>query len=420
MVASPLRLSEYSSVPNEAGNMNGEMPAESEPATRGWRRTGSAVETLQSVLIVMLIALLAYTTLSGSSSSNCSQCSEPQLAPSTAAVSDSVGNDTAPAAAPSADLTLPVCPAPVFVGDPGYLAPSEEPKGCEQWRFGRYSLKSVTDAAPPSSYPKHVYDIHTFLISFPRSGNSMTRKILEDGTGVVTGTVYNDKGLSKAGFQGEMQTNGVLLIKHHFIRFGNSPGFALGPLHDAENPSGQYAVERYVYIIRNPMDAMVSFFQKQRLKSHVGQLENIPLAAFTQFILTWLPIWAAHVRFFTATFLQERCPHCEFMLARYEDFINHKRGTMLNPADRMLCFLGYSPDRGCRPETVAGDHSAGVTTYKLKDRRSLFNHSLVLPRNVSYAEEVFSYLSEDEIHRIELEAGLEMKAHGYWPYRSYY
>ena len=43
------------------------------------------------------------------------------------------------------------------------------------------------------------------LASFPGSGNTWARLLIEDGTGVYTGSVYIDKSLGNSGFLGEFE-----------------------------------------------------------------------------------------------------------------------------------------------------------------------------------------------------------------------
>ena len=47
----------------------------------------------------------------------------------------------------------------------------------------------------------------TALISFPGSGNTWVRHLLEEVTGVYTGSIYCDKVLKKSGFLGEKEIN---------------------------------------------------------------------------------------------------------------------------------------------------------------------------------------------------------------------
>lgn len=54
------------------------------------------------------------------------------------------------------------------------------------------------------------------LASFPGSGNTWLRYLLQQATGVLTGSVYKDYGLLKSGFPAESISNSsVLLVKTH-------------------------------------------------------------------------------------------------------------------------------------------------------------------------------------------------------------
>ena len=54
------------------------------------------------------------------------------------------------------------------------------------------------------------------LASFPGSGNTWLRYLLQQLTGVLTGSIYNDGDLSRHGFPGEHHQGGdVLVVKTH-------------------------------------------------------------------------------------------------------------------------------------------------------------------------------------------------------------
>ena len=56
----------------------------------------------------------------------------------------------------------------------------------------------------------------TALASFPGSGNTWLRYLLQQATGVTTGSVYKDFALLKNGFPSESVANGsVLVVKTH-------------------------------------------------------------------------------------------------------------------------------------------------------------------------------------------------------------
>ena len=56
----------------------------------------------------------------------------------------------------------------------------------------------------------------TALASYPGSGNTWVRALLEGATGVLTGSVYVDPSLVNAGFLGEGATERVLAVKTHW------------------------------------------------------------------------------------------------------------------------------------------------------------------------------------------------------------
>ena len=56
----------------------------------------------------------------------------------------------------------------------------------------------------------------TALASYPGSGNTWVRYLIQHISGYITGSVYNDHSLKKIGFPGEGETNGkVIAIKTH-------------------------------------------------------------------------------------------------------------------------------------------------------------------------------------------------------------
>jgi len=93
---------------------------------------------------------------------------------------------------------------------------------------------------------------YTMLASFPGSGNTFIRSVVEEGTRIFSGSMYDDKTLSsKYEFTGELLPSFrepiMSVIKTHF------------PLYTALNPKLTGAV----YILRSPWDAMVSEFNRE-------------------------------------------------------------------------------------------------------------------------------------------------------------
>ena len=83
------------------------------------------------------------------------------------------------------------------------------------------------------------------LVSFPGSGNTWVRGLLEQVTGYCTGSVYCDQGLARTGFVGEgVQSGAVLVVKTHHT----------SPFHPAHPERPRYGGA--VLLVRNLFDAL--------------------------------------------------------------------------------------------------------------------------------------------------------------------
>jgi len=96
--------------------------------------------------------------------------------------------------------------------------------------------------------PEHFQECHkmsfrsselvTLLVSYPGSGNSWVRQLLESATGIYTGSVYCDPSYVASGMVGEgLRTGNVIVVKTHFTKIKSS---------------------KIIYLIRNPFDAIVA------------------------------------------------------------------------------------------------------------------------------------------------------------------
>jgi len=87
------------------------------------------------------------------------------------------------------------------------------------------------------------------LFSYPRSGNSFTRKLVESVTGIASGAVYTlntDTDLQMLGFKGEEIVDDTTWMAkcHH-------PFFLPGSL--------SYKMNKTILVVRNPYDVIISF-----------------------------------------------------------------------------------------------------------------------------------------------------------------
>ncbi|CAH1780237.1 unnamed protein product [Owenia fusiformis] len=117
----------------------------------------------------------------------------------------------------------------------------------------------------------------TALYSFPGSGNTWARHLIQQITGIYTGSMFDDIDLKKHGFPGEGRTDGhVVVIKTHDVS------------------TFEY-YQRVIIIIRNPFDAFLADFKRLMNKEeHVGEItedefkEKNMITPFSKFMATGL------------------------------------------------------------------------------------------------------------------------------------
>ncbi|KAK5638174.1 hypothetical protein RI129_012469 [Pyrocoelia pectoralis] len=91
------------------------------------------------------------------------------------------------------------------------------------------------------------------LASFPGSGNTWLRYLLQQATGIYTGSVYKDYGLLKSGFPAESISNGsVLVVKTHEWGINAHKQFS-----------------KAVLLVRAPANAIQAEFNRQS-GGHIG------------------------------------------------------------------------------------------------------------------------------------------------------
>lgn len=123
---------------------------------------------------------------------------------------------------------------------------------------------------------RHIKSPLIALISFHGSGNTWLRYLLEQATGIFTGSIYCD-GLLKSVFPGESIASGnVIAIKTH-----NADTRAL-PI-GVQVAAGREKYHKAILLVRNPFDALISEANRRwnSIKSING---HIGLADETSFI----------------------------------------------------------------------------------------------------------------------------------------
>lgn len=111
------------------------------------------------------------------------------------------------------------------------------------------------------------------LASFPGSGNTWIRSMLEAATGVCTGFYYCDMSLRVKGFAGEAITSSaVLVVKTHMKVPSWEPACTAG----SQRPCFQSAI----FAVRNPFDALVA--EWNRIVANGLQKKTVSVDAHTR------------------------------------------------------------------------------------------------------------------------------------------
>ncbi|ESP04708.1 hypothetical protein LOTGIDRAFT_94282, partial [Lottia gigantea] len=93
----------------------------------------------------------------------------------------------------------------------------------------------------------------TALASFPGSGNTWLRHLIQQVTGIATGSIYNDSFIRNHGFMGEgYRDDTVIVIKTHKLGLKERKKY-----------------QKAVVLIRDPLDAIKAEFNRQ-YRGHLG------------------------------------------------------------------------------------------------------------------------------------------------------
>ena len=90
----------------------------------------------------------------------------------------------------------------------------------------------------------------TALVSFPGSGNTWMRYLIEQATGIFTGSVYCDKSLKIIHPGEHISSSNVIVVKTHQAEA------TLVPI--SQEMFGHFHFNQAIFLLRNPFDALVS------------------------------------------------------------------------------------------------------------------------------------------------------------------
>ncbi|XP_055606932.1 WSCD family member AAEL009094 [Uranotaenia lowii] len=215
------------------------------------------------------------------------------------------------------------------------------------------SDRIINDQKPPPPGAMHKSSKHggaaggaagglTALVSFPGSGNTWLRYLLQQSTGIYTGSVYKDYGLLKSGFPAENIANSsVLVIKTH--EWG---------------PNAWAPYSKAILLIRDPEKAILAEFNRQS-GGHVGfaspdRYRRTKGRYWTQFVKNKLWAWEQTNLSWAKNFTGE------VKLIFYDDLVENVEATLRS----ILKFLRFPIDE----ELLACALSRKEGIYRRKKR----------------------------------------------------
>ncbi|GAA6039819.1 hypothetical protein JCM8097_004238 [Rhodosporidiobolus ruineniae] len=211
----------------------------------------------------------------------------------------------------------------------------------------------------------------TIFASYPRSGNSYLRSLIERSTGYQTSSVYCDKGLQET-FVGECDHSLNFFVKSHFP--------ALSGKISKTDPRFQQFYAQYdqaVHVVRNPLDAIISWYHlshsprtKEGFQDHENKLDiDVFDENYRKPILDLAERWRRH------TVYWQQAPILTASL-RYEDL-------KAQPIPNMMSLLSFLlPDEDLPPlQDVAciAEHHDSLQPYKSRRRGAFATWSQFSP-----------------------------------------
>jgi len=200
------------------------------------------------------------------------------------------------------------------------------------------------------------------LASFPRSGNSLMRDLIETVTRIVTGSdTKPTRGLSRqlreAGLAGEGRTDEtVWIIKTHWPeRKGVAP----------------FAVAKAVVLVRNPFDCLDSYFNMVLTSKHNSSVDEATYEQWSglwnEFVQNEAKVWSKFHRFWISKRDGRAGPPLPVHFIRYED-VMERREEVLHGLVDFLC-EGEGAPAVCADAESEGEGDAAESVVDALHRR---------------------------------------------------
>ncbi len=146
------------------------------------------------------------------------------------------------------------------------------------------------------------------LASFPGSGNTWLRHVLQSGSRMLVGSMYSDESLRGA-FPAESVRDGTApFVKTHFPCEACWTNPRTGALIPVAKTGYLASASGTLYVLRSPLDALVAeFSRKATARNHTGAASPEQFgAAWDAFLRAAVPAWIRNARFYLARHVHGR------------------------------------------------------------------------------------------------------------------
>lgn len=173
----------------------------------------------------------------------------------------------------------------------------------------------------------------TFIVSYPKSGNTWTRFL-------IANLVYPETQANFANIN-DLILDPDALSKRRLARM---PSPRILKSHQCFEPR----FRRVIYIVRDPRDVVISQFHMHRKRRVIG--DDYPIERFvTRFLAGETSFWGASWSENVGSWLAARYGHPDFLLVHYEQMVSHTERELA----KLTTFLKIDPQPGRIAQAVA-------------------------------------------------------------------
>jgi hypothetical protein len=228
------------------------------------------------------------------------------------------------------------------------------------------------------------------LYTFPGSGNTWCRLLIEHATGIYTGSVYNDETLLKP-LPGEFTCNWqVSVIKAH-PHTHRASGLLSGHYDsDGNNKCKRGNIQRFeraVLLIRDPFDSIWSEFQRRVSQSHV---QGIPKETFS-----WAR-WQANAANLAHAYndmwsldhelIERQLGKDGFLYVKYEDLKNKEK--RVEALETIVNFLRLPTTTGMSKEQLKKRLECAFLLAENRQAHRVIDEQRFMTKEAAYLEEI--------------------------------